>query len=303
MNYVERFRVRPGASVKLKDIDPSSTGDHDGHKGAAKETERYRERLRELQELFYAEGRRSLLICLQALDAGGKDGTIAHLLGSMNPQGCNVVPFKQPTAEELAHDFLWRIHRAAPARREVTIFNRSHYEDVLIVRVHNLVPPRGVGHPVRSDQRVRERSGRGRNPRPQILPSHLQRGATETVPGAARRSGQAVENQRGRLPGAHLLDRLHGGLRGRAVPVQRTRRRAVVRHPRRPQVVPQPGRGPDRGGVSGGAEDDVPSPLGEHRTHSRGVSLREGEESLSRRPETERTRPAPIPHPAPRRQR
>jgi PPK2 family polyphosphate:nucleotide phosphotransferase len=141
MKYVERFRVRPGTAVKLKDIDPRSTGDHDGHKGAAKETEHYRERLRGLQELFYAEGKRSLLICLQALDAGGKDGTITHLLGSMNPQGCNVVPFKQPTAEELAHDFLWRVHRAVPARREVTIFNRSHYEDVLIVRVHNLVPP------------------------------------------------------------------------------------------------------------------------------------------------------------------
>jgi PPK2 family polyphosphate:nucleotide phosphotransferase len=141
MKYVDRFRVLPGTSVELDNMDPSSTGDHDGHKGAAKETERYRERLRELQELFYAEGRRSLLICLQALDAGGKDGTITHLLGSMNPQGCNVVPFKQPTAEELAHDFLWRIHRAAPARREVTIFNRSHYEDVLIARVHNLVPP------------------------------------------------------------------------------------------------------------------------------------------------------------------
>ena len=130
----------PGTTVKLEDIDPSFKNHHEGHKEAAKEIEHYRQRLRELQELLYADGRRSLLICLQALDAGGKDGTIEHILGSMNPQGCKVVGFKQPSAFELAHDFLWRIHRAAPARGEVTIFNRSHYEDVLIARVHKLVP-------------------------------------------------------------------------------------------------------------------------------------------------------------------
>jgi PPK2 family polyphosphate:nucleotide phosphotransferase len=100
----------------------------------------YQKRLYELQELLYAEGRHSLLICLQAMDTGGKDGTINRCLGVMNPQGCRVTPFRQPSAEEAAHDFLWRIHRAAPARGEVVIFNRSHYEDVLIVRVHNLVP-------------------------------------------------------------------------------------------------------------------------------------------------------------------
>ena len=92
-----------------------------------------------MQELFFVDGRRLLLLCLQSLDAGGKDGTINHILGSMNPQGCKVVPFKQPTALEAAHDFLWRIHRARPPSA-VTIFNRSHYEDVLIARVHNLVP-------------------------------------------------------------------------------------------------------------------------------------------------------------------
>jgi len=140
MKYVKRFRVPPGTSVELKSIDPGFTDHHDGHQAAVKEIEQYRERLRELQELLYADGRRSLLICLQALDAGGKDGTISHMLGSMNPQGCKVVGFKQPSAVELSHDFLWRIHRATPARGEVTIFNRSHYEDVLIARVHNLVP-------------------------------------------------------------------------------------------------------------------------------------------------------------------
>ena len=90
--------------------------------------------------MLYADGRCSLLICLQGMDTGGKDGTINHFLGAMNPQGCRVAAFKQPTAKELAHDFLWRIHQPTPAKGEVVIFNRSHYEDVLVVRVHNLVP-------------------------------------------------------------------------------------------------------------------------------------------------------------------
>ncbi len=140
MNYVERFKVPPGTAVNLKDVDPSFKDRHEGHKEAADEIEHYRQKLRELQELLHADGQRSVLLCLQALDAGGKDGTINHILGSMNPQGCKVVGFKQPSALELAHDFLWRIHRVTPARGVVTIFNRSHYEDVLIARVHKLVP-------------------------------------------------------------------------------------------------------------------------------------------------------------------
>ncbi len=141
MNYTERFKVRPGSSVKLEDIDPGFKNPHESRKKSTKQIEYDRERLRELQELLYADGRRSLLLCLQGMDTGGKDGTITHILGSMNPQGCKVVAFKQPTAEELKHDFLWRIGRAVPGPGEVTIFNRSQYEDVLIARVHNLVPP------------------------------------------------------------------------------------------------------------------------------------------------------------------
>jgi PPK2 family polyphosphate:nucleotide phosphotransferase len=140
MTNANRFRVAPGAKVKLKDIDPGFKDSHENRQDAADEIEHYQTRLRELQALLYAERRRSVLLCLQALDTGGKDGTINHILGSMNPQGCQVVGFKQPSAEESAHDFLWRIHRASPARGEVAIFNRSHYEDVLIARVHNLVP-------------------------------------------------------------------------------------------------------------------------------------------------------------------
>jgi PPK2 family polyphosphate:nucleotide phosphotransferase len=140
VNYIQRFKVQPGARVKLKDIDPEFTDDYKNHEAAEEEIAQFQNRLRELQVLLYAQRRQSLLICLQAMDTGGKDGTISHVLGAMNPQGCRVAAFRQPSAEELAHDFLWRAHRVAPATGEVVIFNRSHYEDVLIVRVHNHVP-------------------------------------------------------------------------------------------------------------------------------------------------------------------
>jgi len=136
----DRFLVRPGDGFSLDQIDPGERLSHANKTSAQTEIAHYAQRLRELQYLLYAEGQRSLLICLQALDAGGKDGTIRHVLGYMNPQGCRVQAFKQPTPEEARHDFLWRAHRAAPGRGEVTIFNRSHYEDVLVVRVHGLVP-------------------------------------------------------------------------------------------------------------------------------------------------------------------
>lgn len=140
MNYLARFKVPPGTRVRLKDIDPAFKDRHKNHEAATDEIAHYQKRLFELQDVLYAEQRRSLLICLQAMDTGGKDGTIKHVLTPMNPISCQAVAFKEPTPEELAHDFLWRVHRAAPAGGEVVIFNRSHYEDVLVVRVHNLVP-------------------------------------------------------------------------------------------------------------------------------------------------------------------
>jgi PPK2 family polyphosphate:nucleotide phosphotransferase len=139
VNYLQRFKVQPGVRVKLKDVDPGFTDGYKNHEAADEEIVQFQKRLRELQELLYALQRHSLLICLQAVDTGGKDGTISHVLGAMNPQGCRVAAFRHPSAEELAHDFLWRAHRAAPASGQVVIFNRSHYEDVLVVRVHNLV--------------------------------------------------------------------------------------------------------------------------------------------------------------------
>ena len=140
MSYARMFRVKPGSKVDLGNVDASFRDKHESHEHALPEIEQYSRKLRDLQYLMYAEGKRSLLICLQGRDAAGKDGTINHVLSAMNPQGCTVTGFKVPSAEEAAHDFLWRYHRHAPATGQVAIFNRSHYEDVLVVRVHNLVP-------------------------------------------------------------------------------------------------------------------------------------------------------------------
>ena len=140
VNYYEEFRVTPASKVTLSKVDASYKGEHKNHKSALVEIEKYNQKIRELQYLMYAEHKHSLLICLQGRDAAGKDGTINHVLGAMNPQGCTVTGFKQPSVEEADHDFLWRCHKATPGRGRVAIFNRSHYEDVLIQRVHKMVP-------------------------------------------------------------------------------------------------------------------------------------------------------------------
>jgi PPK2 family polyphosphate:nucleotide phosphotransferase len=126
--------------VQLKDYDPGYTGAFTQKEQAADATKRNLEKLQTLQETFYAEGKRSVLVVLQGIDTGGKDGAIRHLAKGLNPQGVKIAAFKAPTQHELAHDFLWRIHQQVPPKGYVGIFNRSHYEDVLIVRVHDLVP-------------------------------------------------------------------------------------------------------------------------------------------------------------------
>jgi PPK2 family polyphosphate:nucleotide phosphotransferase len=140
VDYAKKFVVEPGAKVRLSKIDPSYTGKHETHDKALAEIEANVEHMGKLQYLLYADGSQSLLIVLQALDAAGKDGVIRHVFGGMNPQGTSVFGFKQPSREEAAHDFLWRTHLRAPAKGEVVVFNRSYYEDVLVVRVHKLVP-------------------------------------------------------------------------------------------------------------------------------------------------------------------
>jgi PPK2 family polyphosphate:nucleotide phosphotransferase len=140
VSYSQQFIVKPGDTVDLKRIDPAFTEKHLKKADAADEMQRDIEKLCALQYLLYAGAKHALLIVLQGLDAAGKDGTIKHVFSGVDPQGARVHSFKEPTPDELAHDFLWRVHAQTPARGEIVVFNRSHYEDVLVVRVHNLVP-------------------------------------------------------------------------------------------------------------------------------------------------------------------
>ena len=140
MDYRKKFVVKPGERVKLHKVDAGYTGKHISKKQALPLIEKHCSKLAELQHVLYAEKKRSLLVVLQALDAAGKDGTIDHVMSAMNPQGTTVTSFKQPTSEDRARDFLWRVHPHVPAQGAVAIFNRSYYEDVLAVRVHNLAP-------------------------------------------------------------------------------------------------------------------------------------------------------------------
>jgi PPK2 family polyphosphate:nucleotide phosphotransferase len=140
MPFAEPFLIKPGTKVKLTEYDPAFTADVKNKAAAVAELSKNVERLSELQRVLYAENRRSLLIVLQSMDTGGKDGTIRHVMSGVNPQGFKITSFKSPSAWELEHDFLWRIHHAVPSRGMIGIFNRSHYEDVLIVRVHDMVP-------------------------------------------------------------------------------------------------------------------------------------------------------------------
>lgn len=140
MDYRKEFRVEPGKKIRLAKIDPSYTAKHESHEKAMPEIRKHVERMDKLQYLLYADASQSLLVVLQALDAAGKDGVVRHLFNGMNPQGTAVFGFKQPSKAEAAHDFLWRAHQRTPGKGEVVIFNRSYYEDVLVVRVHKLEP-------------------------------------------------------------------------------------------------------------------------------------------------------------------
>jgi PPK2 family polyphosphate:nucleotide phosphotransferase len=131
--------VTPGTKVDLADFDPNYCGQYQSKRDAAEELDKHLQRLADLQELLYGESKHALLVVLQGMDAAGKDGTVRHVMNAFNPQGVRVVSFKVPTPEELAHDFLWRIHRSTPRLGETVIFNRSQYEDVLVVRVDGLV--------------------------------------------------------------------------------------------------------------------------------------------------------------------
>ena len=139
---MDRYRVEPGTTVDLSQWETSTSTTFDGDKRSGKKALlALNDELEALQELLYAEGKHKILIVLQATDTGGKDGTIRHVFEGVNPQGVHVASFKKPTEMELDHDYLWRVHARTPGSGEIVIFNRSHYEDVLVVRVHDLVPP------------------------------------------------------------------------------------------------------------------------------------------------------------------
>lgn len=140
MSLTEHLRLKPGHKAGLRHRNPNATPGVESKAASEVALAKNMARLTKLQYLLHAESKHAVLIVFQAMDTGGKDGTIRHVMSSLNPQGTVVTSFKVPTAEEASHDFLWRIHKAAPRMGEFAIFNRSHYEDVLVVRVHNLVP-------------------------------------------------------------------------------------------------------------------------------------------------------------------
>jgi PPK2 family polyphosphate:nucleotide phosphotransferase len=142
----DNYLVPPHTKVRFSDYDPDDTGKFHDKSRAAAVLRKHQQKLFQLQELLYADSSRALLVVLQGLDAAGKDGTISHIFTGVNPQGCQVTSFKEPTAEELRHDFLWRVHHAVPARGMIGIFNRSHYEDVLVVRVHGKLSEKELSH-------------------------------------------------------------------------------------------------------------------------------------------------------------
>ena len=138
---MNRYLVQPGEKIKLSNWNPNDASEFKGNKEQGLvEIQKLNRRLEELQEILFAEHKHKVLIILQAIDTGGKDGVIRHVFEGVNPQGTRVANFKEPSAAESDHDYLWRVHREVPAKGELVIFNRSHYEDVLVVRVHELVP-------------------------------------------------------------------------------------------------------------------------------------------------------------------
>jgi PPK2 family polyphosphate:nucleotide phosphotransferase len=136
---MEQYRISPGRQVDLSTVETYYEGEIK-KKAGKKKLKAMSKTLRDLQELLYAEGKQKVLVVLQGFDASGKDGTIKNVFGRVNPQGTNVVSFKVPSSKELAHDYLWRVHQKTPGTGEIVVFNRSHYEDILVVRVNQLVP-------------------------------------------------------------------------------------------------------------------------------------------------------------------
>ena len=209
-----QLQVEPGSTVRLEKRDPSMTF------GWTKETARAKVtadlvRLADVQERLLAERKQRLLVVLQGIDAAGKDGTISHVLAAFNPRGAPVTYFGVPSTTELAHDYLWRVHAATPRPGEIAIFNRSHYEDVLIVRVHEARPQGDLVETLRADQRLRADALRGGHDDREVLPADRPGRAAGAPPGTLRRPDEALEGQHRRPRRAGALGRLHRGVRRR----------------------------------------------------------------------------------------
>ena len=265
---IKQFLVEPGTEVNLKDYvtdwtetdEAKELGKDVIKERAAEILEENRRQLAAAQELLYASDTHSVLLIFQAMDAAGKDGTIRHVMSGVNPQGCQVFSFKKPSAEELDHNFLWRYMKALPERGRIGIFNRSYYEDVLVVKVHPewLGPGQPaepgqevLGEALRGHQQLRETPVAQRHAGAQVLPPRLQGRAEAALPRTPDQPGKALEVLRGRPGGARALEGLSEGVRGRHLRHQH-QARAVVCHPGRPQIRrPRPGGGHHRHRHSG----------------------------------------------------
>ena len=247
-----RYRISNGSRFRLKDIDPADPWGKRLKPIADEMLKQSRKRMAGLQERLYAQDRWSVLLIFQAMDAAGKDGTIKHVMSGVNPQGCDVHSFKAPSTEELDHDFLWRTNRRLPRRGHIGIFNRSYYEETLVVRVHqNILAKQQLPSELVTKNIWRERfedinayerylSRQGVLVRKFFL--HVSKDEqAQALSRAARQAGEALEVLAGRRRRAQALRRLHDGLR-RHDPPHLHRVGAVVRGPGRSQVVHAPGR-------------------------------------------------------------
>ncbi len=190
---IERFRVAEGSKVNLDDHATDQSDGYTDKKMAVADLAANIERLAELQDNLYAQNVHSLLIIFQAMDAAGKDSAIKHVMSGLNPQGCQVTSFKQPSSEEIDHDYLWRCQKSLPERGRIGIFNRSHYEEVLVVRVHSgILQLQQLPDKVKSDKNIWKKrfrthpglgtaSHRKRHSRDQVFPARFQRRAEETL--------------------------------------------------------------------------------------------------------------------------
>ncbi len=268
--FTSPYRVTSGKGFRLKDVDPGDTAHLKSEdKAEAKEMlARGVEWLAEEQDKLYAQDHWAVLLVFQAMDAAGKDGTIKHVTSGINPQGCTVTSFKQPSSEELDHDYLWRYMRNVPARGQIGIFNRSYYEELLVVKVHQELLARQKMHPslvtkkiwderyedISNYEKYLRRNGvRG----PQVLPARVEGRAEAPLHGTPGQPGEELEILVIGRCGAGALEGLPGGLRG-GDPQHRLEGGALVRGARGQQVV-HPGRGGcRRGGCHGWPEAALP---------------------------------------------